>query len=184
MNKMMSSLISVGMIAAIVTGCGVPVAHPTTEQAAQKSASPVHVLGLSQRTHLALTPTQYESLSLSSATGTKVVASVRQQPLIFFSPSMGGKILLQKLAEVHVSPTPLLISTGFPPHVTQKQAVSETQKLLAQTHVNWPIAYDFGDPFGTLTSGLPDTYIWRNRHVWEIPGLLPHVAQWQKALTE
>ncbi|PWI56574.1 hypothetical protein BM613_13025 [Sulfoacidibacillus thermotolerans] len=175
------SFLAIGVAALFLTGCGSE--HSITEQAAQATpTNEIHVLSVTQRTHLASNPARYEGLALSLATGKKITVSVKQQPLIFFSPNLGGQALLQELAQVHVSPTPLLISTGFPSTFTQQQAVAETQELVSQTHISWPIVYDFTNPFGTVISGLPDTYVWKNGHVWEIPGALPHAAQWQKAL--
>ncbi|PWI54889.1 hypothetical protein BM613_13530, partial [Sulfoacidibacillus thermotolerans] len=94
-----------------------------------------------------------------------------------FTPQQAVAETKKQVSQTHIS-----ISTGFPSTFTQQQAVAETQELVSQTHISWPIVYDFTNPFGTVISGLPDTYVWKNGHVWEIPGALPHAAQWQKAL--
>lgn len=181
--------ISAAICALAVTGCGVFGSKPSTPfpntVTPQRPASQaqVHVLSLKQRTQLAVKPTIYEHVQVTTANGKPVTLNVQDQPLIFFSPALGGQQLFATLSQAKPAQAPALIATGFMPNQTKAQDITATEALLKQFHVTWPVYYLFGNPFGSIISGVPDTYVWRNGHVWHIPGTLSSASEWDQALS-
>ncbi|MCL6489835.1 MAG: hypothetical protein K6T76_13000 [Alicyclobacillus mali] len=169
------------------TGCGIlggkPATLRNTVTPERSTPTSVHVLSLQQRTKLALQPTLYERVQVVTADGKPVTLNVQVQPLIFFSPALGGQQLFQALSQAKPAHSPVLIATGFMPNETKAQDVADTETLLKQYHITWPVYYVFGNPFGSLISGVPDTYVWRNGHVWHIPGTLSSPSEWNQALS-
>ena len=178
-NKFFCTL-SVAVLLA-VSGCGVLPFHKFRSAQVVSSAA-VHVLSLTQRTQEALNPTAYYAVHVKAADHTSGTVSVKQQPLIFFSPSLGGSQLMSELSKARVAIPPVLVATGFPPGTSHAAAVKETSTLLNRFGLHWRVVYGFRNLFGTLVTGLPDTYVWRDGHVWHIPGLLPTAVEWSKAL--
>ena len=199
----LSAVLLAGAAAAVLT-VSPAVVGPTGATTLPPRPS-IPVLTLKERTQPALTPTVYEHLSVGTASGHTVLVSVRRQPLIFWSPNLGGKRLVEELVAIHgdralrpkVPPgperpgrtdRPLLIATGFPPGLSRHRAIRETESLLRAVHLTWRCDYLWGDPFERVVSGVPDTYVWRRSgrtghgRVWHIPGLLLTPAEWAQAL--
>jgi len=171
----------------VVTGCGIlgdkPAPLRNTVTPERSTQTSVHVLSLQQRTKPATKPTLYEHVQVVTADGKPVTLDVQDHPLIFFSPALGGQQLFQVLSQAKPAHPPVLIATGFMPNETKAQDVADTQTLIKEHHITWPVYYVFENPFGSLISGVPDTYVWRNGHVWHIPGTLTSAAEWDQALS-
>lgn len=186
MRKFALTCVTVSVLA--VTGCGVLGDKPATLRNTvtperTTPQAPVHVLSLKQRTQLATKPNLYEAVHVVTADGKPVTLDVQNQPLIFFSPALGGQQLMQVLSQAKPTHPPALIATAFMPNETRAQDIADTETLLKQYHITWPVYYDFDNAFGSLISGVPDTYVWRNGHVWHIPGTLSSASEWNQALS-
>ncbi|MFD1676069.1 hypothetical protein [Alicyclobacillus fodiniaquatilis] len=130
---------------------------------------------------------KYFKIPCVDSSGKKFDISVKNAPVMFVS-AWDSPIVSQLEQDKHsIKTMPVFVVVQAGPHKSSSQEISDVKKLLQQHGVTGSTVLALDDnqqfPHEWIT-GDPDTYVWKNSHLMEIPGPLKsnEVSQWSKIL--